>query len=526
MTEYRLVYDSGSKLLKCAIADEMSNLIAIESMEKEVLQSKDGFQREICPNYWDKIVELTKITIKNAKINPLKIKYITASSIRPSAVFTDDNNNALYIGAQFDLRGIDYAEEVGEEFEERTGNTFYESTGHSPSLLFLPARYRYFKEESEKKDIFHRITQYLPEESWILVKLGGEPHANISSAAESGLFDLRSKMWHPAWEDILDLPDYFLPWPVLSGEVIGNVSEEMHQLLGLSTDAKIVAGLPDTQSALLGCQYVENGAIGAVLGSTTPVQIITDQLYIEPNEQTWSGVFACKNLYNGYYLEANTGITGQILKWAANLFYGGEEKTLKDRFDRLDSAFMDYDRFELGASEEEINENLVFSFLGPAPLASSQTTITPGIFHFQSPGGVEDVCLNINAIVAAVFDNIQFAITRNIELISKFAKINNPTYAIVGGVTRNSVLVQRFADLLQNPVTTSKSFETSIQGLLVLCDVAAKKISSIEDLKLRNHSFPSLRTVKPRELMKQKILTRYKTWQNLFEQYRGRQLQN
>ena len=520
MTEYRMVYDSGSKLMKCAIADEMSNLIALESMERETFQSEDGFQREWNPrNYWDKIVELTKITIKKAKINPKEIKYITASSIRPSAVLTDGDNNALYIGAQFDLRGIDYADEVDDEFEERTGKTFYEITGHHPSLMFIPARYRYFKEESDKSDIFDRMTQYLPEDSWILVKFGGESHANLCSAAESGLFDLESKSWHPAWEDILNLPDYFLPWPVLPGEVIGTVSDEINEILGLSTETKLVAGIPDTQAALLGSQCVENGSIGAVLGSTTPVQIITDQLYLGPNEQTWSGLFACKNLCNCYYLEANTGITGQLLKWTANLFYGKEANTLKQRFQKLDHAFEEYDRFELNASAEEISNNLVFSLLGPAPLASSQTATTPGIFHFQNPGGVEEASLNTDAFVAAVFDNIQFAITKNIEFAKEFTKNNSPTYAVVGGITRNSVLIQRFADLLQNPVVTSKSFETSIQGMLVLCDVAAKQITSIDDLKRRNQTLQLLNTIEPRETMKQKMMTRYKTWQNLFDQY-------
>lgn len=520
MTDYRMVYDSGSKLLKCAIADEMAKIVAIESVEKEVIQSEDGFQREWNHrSYWDNLVKLTKRTIESSKINPQDIKFITASSIRPSVVFTDNENNALFIGAQFDLRGIDYAEDVDEEFEEITGKTFYQSTGHHPSLLFLPARYRYFKEE--KKDIFNKISQYLPEDSWILVKLGGEAHANVSSAAESGLFDLKTKFWHPAWEDILDFPDYFLPWPVLPGEIIGHVSEEISNVLGLSSETKLVAGLPDTHAALLGVQCLENGSIGAVLGSTTPVQIVTDQLHLGPDEKTWSGVFACKNLYEGYYLEANTGITGQLLKWAAKLFYENQSDGLKQSYKKLDKALEEYDRFEQRSTSEQINENIVFSLLGPAPLASSQTATTPGIFHFQSPGGVDEVSLNLNAFVAAVFDNIQFAITKNIEYTKEFTGISNSNHAIVGGITRNSILVQRFADLLQKQVITSTNFETSIQGLLVLCDVAAKRVSSIKDLKKRNESLQLLRIINPRESMNQKLTSRYQAWQNLFDQYVG-----
>jgi sugar (pentulose or hexulose) kinase len=521
MTEYRMVYDSGSKLLKCAIADEQDTIIALDSWEKELFQSADGFKREWNHRkYWDKIVELTKLTIKSAKIEPKDIKYITTSSIRPSCIFTDEDNNALFIGAQFDLRGIDYAEEIEEEFQERTGESFYQSTGRHPSLYFVPARYKAVQEELKKTNSFKTIAQYLPEDSWILVKFGGEIHANILSASESGFFDLKTKLWHPVWKDILDLPEYFLPWPVLPGEIIGTVSEEMQQKLGLSSEVKLVAGISDTQAALLGSQCVEIGSIGAVSGSTTPIQILTSHLYLDEKEQTWSGLFTCKKLFDYYYIETHTGITGQILKWAANLFYGKDEPDLKQRLQKLDQSFENYDQFEMEASPEKVGENSVFSLLGPVPLASSQMVNTPGMFRFQSPGGVDEVSLTIDAFVAAVFDNIQFAITRNFEILTKYAKISDPYYSIVGGITRNSVLVQRFADLLQKPVITSKSFESSIQGMLVLCDIAAKKISSIEDLKIRNEELQLLKTVKPRESMRQKLLTRYQTWQSLFEQYK------
>ena len=522
MTDYRMVYDSGSKLLKCAIADELGTVIALQSWEKEIIRSSDGFQREWNHKiYWDKLVELTKLTIQQAKIDAKAIKYITASSIRPSCVFADEDHNALYIGASFELKGIDYAEDIDEEFQRETGKTFYQSTGHNPSLLFVPARYKYFQEEAENEGETLSIAQYLPMDSWILMKLGGEAHANILSAAESGFFDLETKMWHPAWKNLLDLPDYFFPWPVLPGEIIGTVSEQWQEELGFDSETYLVAGMPDTQAALLGCQCVEIDSFGAVLGSTSPVQVNTDHVFIDPEEKTWTGLMACKNLFDHYYLEANTGITGQLLKWAANLFYARHAPDLKQRFQKLDEAFQRYDHFEVDASEEQIRESSVYSLLGPAPLASTQMGTTPGLFQFQSPGGVEEIHLDLDAFVAAVFDNIEFAVARNIEVLTEYLHITNPSYAILGGASRNRCLIQRFADLLQRDVTTSQNFESTIQGLLVLCDVAAKKIKSLEDLKQRNQNLSILKIFSPRESMKQKIRTRYQSWLKLYQQYKS-----
>jgi sugar (pentulose or hexulose) kinase len=521
MTEYRMVYDSGSKLVKCAIADEVGQIVAMQSWDPDVIESEDGFQREWdYRTYWDNIVALTKTTIESASISSQDIKYISSSSIRPSCVFADEENNAVYIGASFELRGIDYADELEDEFSEMTGKSIYESCGHFPSLLLPPARYKYFQEEIEEDDRITRITQYLPQDSWMLVKLGGEVHANIVSAGESGFFDLEMKLWHPAWEHILDLPKYFFPWPVLPGEIIGTVSKHYQEELGLGADTKLVAGLPDTQAALLGAGCVEHGNIGAILGTTTPVQMVSDQLLMSPTEETWSGLMAIKHIYDGYFIEANTGLTGQLLKWAAKLFFSHETSELTEQFEQLDDAYKRYDQYEQEVSSEEIRMDSVYSFLGPSPLASTQMGITPGLFHFQSPGGVQEITTPRDSFITAIFDNIQFAISRNIDILKEKMPSTEHSISIMGGVTRNPVILQRFADLHNTTVTSSTRFETTIQGLLALCDVAAENVQSIEDLKTRYREQHLFRKFKPRTSMTKTLTTKYRTWQRLFKQYR------
>ncbi|MBD3194254.1 MAG: hypothetical protein GF317_04310 [Candidatus Lokiarchaeota archaeon] len=520
MTKYSMVYDSGSKLLKCAIADEMGTIISHHSIEPEVIASEDGFQREWnYRNYWDNLIKLTKKTIKSSEINPKNIKYITASSIRPSCVFADENNNAVYIGASFELRGIDYAEEIEDEFYEVTGKSLYHSCGHFPSLLLVPSRLKYFQEENSNDDRINSITQYIPQESWILTKFGGEVHTNYLSAGESGFFDLEKKIWHPEWNNILDLPDYFFPWPVLPGEIIGIVDEKWQEELGLSSETKLVAGLPDTQAALLGCESIYLNSVTAVLGTTTPVQAITEELIIPSEEKTWSGLMMIKNLCDNYYIEANTGMTGQILKWASNLFYSESNTTLKQRFQKLDTAYKNYDQYELKTEISDIQGSRVYSLLGPAVLSNTQMGMAPGIFNFESPGGVEEIKTSKEAFVAAVFDNIQFAVSRNIEIASELSKKNDPKISIVGGVTRNPVLVQRFSDYFQKQITTSSHYETSIQGMLVLCDIADGKIRNIKDLQERNKNLGLLNEIDPRPSMKKKIYVRYKSWLKLFNDY-------
>ena len=305
----------------------------------------------------------------------------------------------------------------------------------------------------------------------------------------------------------------------MPGEIIGTVSEVYEKSLGLSSETQLVAGISDTQAAMLGCQCTELGSIGAVLGTTSPVQTISLKPNFDPHEKIWNGLFACKNLFDYYYLETSTGITGQLLKWAANLFFADKGLALRQQFQELDKAYYEYDCFELQSSKDLIDKSCIYSLLGPSPLASTQMATTSGLFYFQSPGGVEEIEAKRNAFITAVFDNIQFAVTRNIEFLVDFAKIKNPNYSIVGGITRNSTLVQRFADLLQIPIISSTNDEVSIQGLLILCEVAAGKIKSMKELKSRNETLQLLKKTEPREAMKQKLLNRYNNWIKIFQQF-------
>lgn len=513
----RLVYDISSKTIKCAIANEENQIIAIKTFIPTVIQSEDGFQRSYNHNtYWNKIIELTKSTINSVKIDPRDIRYITASSIRPSCVFIDEKNDPIYIGANFDIRGFDFAEEIEELFEDAAGKSFYQATGHFPIFLFPPTRYKWFRENADTIERANEITQYLPMESWILMKFGAESHASYSSAVESGFFDLEEKFWHPAWDDILDLPDHFFPWPVQSGEIVGDVSENIQQELGLNSETELVAGLPDTQASLLGAGFIDVDLTTAVMGSTTPVQRIIDKFKINNEMNTWTTFISCKNLCENYILEANTGITGQILVWAANLFAKSNKNSLKDRFSELDRLFEKYDDLEETITIENIIEKSVFASLGPSALSSTKMSISPGIFQFNSPGGMEEINISLFSLIGSIFDNIQFAVTENINILDRIVEHSSKKYALLGGITRNQRFCQRFSDLLNSPVSISKNPESTIGGLLTLCEVAAGKIKSKSDLYNSLELKNQIKEFTPRQNRLEKMELKYNNWKKIF----------
>ncbi|MHA1200041.1 MAG: FGGY family carbohydrate kinase [Candidatus Heimdallarchaeaceae archaeon] len=514
---YRMVFDAGSKALKCAIADENSKILAIESFLPEVIQSEDGFGRNWeHTKYWDNLLNLAKKTIKVSKINSEEIKYITSSIIRPSCVFTEEDFEPLYIGSSFDVQGIDYGDEIDERLEELTGKDLYQHSGHFPNFLMIPSRLEFLNNNPEKID-YKKISHYVPLDSWILVKFGGEFHTNYTSAFESGFFSVKEKMWLDEWHSIFNIEDEFFPPPVFSGEVIGNVSSEIQEQLNLNSEVELVAGIPDTQAALLASNSITPGCISVVLGSTTPVQAVTESLCIDEEERTWTTGIHVKNLCDNYIVEANTGLTGQVVKWAAHLFDTKMKTEFLEptpkQYNNLNDKLQNFDEFEQNESEENIVSHSVYANLGPSTLRSSDRAA--GEFYFPSPGGVEEFFIHQNQLVGAVFDNIMYAVSRNIDLAREVAKFDEFSLTILGGLSRYKILSQRFSDLYSQPIQYLRNYEASIEGLLVLCDIASGKVNNMSDYQQRITSKENLMSLDPRSSMTTKLEEKYKKWMSI-----------
>ena len=514
--EYRIVFDAGSMNLKCAIADENNSIIALESIKPQVIHAEDGFGRSWeASNYWKKLLQLAEKTIKRAEIDSQTIRYLTTSTIRPSCVFTDEGYNPLYIGSSFDILGIHYGEEIEEQFVELSGEEMYPTTGHFPIFLMPPSRLEWFRNNPEAIDN-KSIAHYIPLDSWILVKFGGEFHTNYTKAMESGFFDIRSKLWHDEWYTIFDIDDSFFPYPVQSGEIIGNISKSIAEKLNLSSDLELVAGLTDTQAALLASNSIKPGDISVVLGSTTPVQAVADKFHISEKERVWATGISIKNLCDNYVVESNAGITGQVVKWAAHLFSSKGSKKFSEpsskQYEILGEKYLEFDSYEKKESLEVVSSQGVYANLGPSTLEAASTERAGGEFYFPSPGGVDEFYINQNQLVGAVFDNIMFAVSRNIEIAKEIAHIDNFSLSILGGLSRYNLLVQRTADLHNVPTKYLTNHEASIKGILLLCDVASGEIKNNSDLKRRLEETNELNQMEPRLSMNVKLQEKYKKW--------------
>ena len=119
---------------------------------------------------------------------------------------------------------------------------------------------------------------------------------------------------------------------------------------------------------------------------------------------------------------------------------------------------------------------------------------------------------NQNQFIGAVFDNIMFAVSKNVEYCRKIAQLDDYSLSISGGTSRFDLLCQRTSDLLNKSLTLMKTPEASIYGLLHLCDIANGKIRNMNDLSDQTFKSDRMQKIEPRFSMTKKLQLKYEKW--------------
>ena len=206
--------------------------------------------------FWDIICRLIRESIKKADISPVDIIAVSSASQRQGVVFLDKKGHELYAAPNTDLRAI----MEGFAIDGECGDEVYRITGHKPSLLFTPARLKWF--QANYRRIYEKIATALSIGDWITYRLSGERVAEVSCVADLGLVDIHEVKWSDTLGERLQLSREVCPMIVTAGTRVGWITSEAVRKTGLSAGTVVVAGGADTQCGLLGMGVKDKGEVG------------------------------------------------------------------------------------------------------------------------------------------------------------------------------------------------------------------------------------------------------------------------
>ena len=282
--------DLGTSAVKLLLMEENGKIERVVSKEYPLFFPKAGWSEQNPEDWYDKTIEGLGDLLDG--IDKSKVAGISFGGQMHGLVTLDEKDQVIRPAILWNdgrsTKETDYLNEVvgKDKLSNYTANIAF--TGFTaPKILWM---------KENEPELFSRIQKIMLPKDYVAYRLSGSFCTDYSDASGMLLLDVAKKQWSKEMMDICGVTENQLPKLYESYEVVGNLKEEIGNILGLSTDVKIIAGAGDNAAAAIGTGTVVDGACNLSLGTSGTLFISSDQFKVDPN----NGLHAfCHS--NGHY---------------------------------------------------------------------------------------------------------------------------------------------------------------------------------------------------------------------------------
>lgn len=431
--KYVLSFDVGTSSTKGILIDHRGNVRAFTSVSYSIFTPHPGWVEQDPLDYWNAITRGSRNLLQESGAAAEEIAGIVFTTQAMGVIPMTKDGSTLYRNITWvDGRAEEQAERLMRKFGGK--NAFktivgVEVTGKDvlPKLMWLKQTHPEIYKETDK--IFDVNT-------FLKFKATGNKKFEWSGAC-SYAFDLKKKDWVRIFFKLGGIDLNKLPELMRSVDVIGGLTKEAAEEMGLSEGTPVFGGCDDTQSAAVGSGATEEG-----------------EAHIYTGTSAWLGVTTAKDhgFKNGAFtlqsadpkMNLVVGITesaGANIEWFVQNFYGEEGLTADEMFRKFEK---DIEKTPPGA------DHLVFTpwFLGErCPVSTTTTRGT--VFNL----GLEHSKAHFSR---AMCEGIGYNLRWSIENFEKSFKFRIRTIRIIGGGSVNDNWMQVLADITGREIMTTQ----------------------------------------------------------------------
>ncbi|WP_172295313.1 FGGY family carbohydrate kinase [Pseudoruegeria sp. HB172150] len=308
-------------------------------------------------------------------------------------------------------------------------------------------------------DVFSGADHILDVKDWLLLRATGTVTTTADSANLTWLMDTRRgrEGWSPKLAHHLGLTLDKLPKIVDGTEVVGGLTREAAEGLGLRADIPVVAGGGDVTATAIGSGAVADGALHLCLSTSSWVSGFYDRrvLNIFASYATVTSAIGHRPL-----LIATQESAGSALAWLARMQGAGTD-------DAALSAY--YDRIGNYAADDPF----FLPWLAGERSPMDEERLRGAFYGLNLRHGPE-------ALKRAALEGVACNIRWAYDLVAKErgTRTDGPIPA-VGGAAANPQLAQALADVLNRPISVG---ETALAGMRGAAAIAAPTLGWAGDV--------------------------------------------
>lgn len=436
---YYLGIDLGTSGCKLLLVREDGEILNTVTKEYPLSFPQPGWSEQRAEVWWDAVVAGVPELLRGfdasqvvgigtgGQMHGLVALDKADNVIRPAILWNDGRTS----------QEVDYLNGVigKQTLSARTANIAFAGFT-APKILWMR------KNEPEN---FEKIAKIMLPKDYLTYKLTGIHACDYSDASGMLLLDVEHKCWSQEMLEICGISTAQMPQLFESYDVVGTLTKEAAETLGLPETVKVVAGAGDNAAAAVGTGTVGAGGCNLSLGTSGTLFISSDRFGVDPN----NALHAFAHADGGYHLMGCMLSAASCNKWLC-------EDILKTG---------DYAAEQADITEEKLGENHVF-FL--PYLMGERSPINDTNARGTFTGMTMDT--SRSELVQAVLEGVAFAIRDSFE-VAKSLGIDIPRSNICGGGAKSPLWRKIFANVLGIPLDMVKTEQGPGYGAAMLAMV-------------------------------------------------------
>lgn len=325
MNKYLLAIDAGTGSIRSIIFDTNFNQIAIASEEwthKEDSRYEGAIDFDI-ENNTELLFKTIKDVISTSKINPKDILAISTSSMREAFVLYDENGQEIWAVSNVDSRAIHEVQQL-KNISDTMEKEVYNLSGQTFALGAIP---RLMWVKNNLPEIYSKTYAITMLNDWITYKLTGVFSVEPSNGSTTGIINTSSRSWDDEIIEKCNLKKGIYPTVLESGSIISNISNEISEKTGLSTECIVAVGGGDVQIGCVGVGVVEENEAALFGGSFWQLEYNTSSPSLSQDMKIRVNCHATRDLWQQELIAFYPGL---VLRWFRDSFCKYEVEKAKN----------------------------------------------------------------------------------------------------------------------------------------------------------------------------------------------------
>ncbi|WP_394758402.1 glycerol kinase GlpK [Flavobacterium sp.] len=459
MLKYILSLDQGTTSSRSILFDKNGNVIATAQKEFDQIFPQPAWVEHNPMEIWETQVATIHEVIKSANISVLEIAAIGITNQRETTVIWDKNTGEPIYNAIVwqDRRTASFCDELNAKGVDKT---IQQKTGLVVDAYFSGTKVRWILDNvaGAREKAANGELCFGTIDTWLLWKLtNGKVHAtDVSNASRTMLCNISNCEWDNELLEILNVPSSILPKICSSSEVYGYTN-----ILDEKTEIPISGIVGDQQAALFGQLCTQPGMVKNTYGTGCFMLMNTGEKMIPSYNNLLTTVAWRIKGKTHYALEGSVFIAGAVVQW------------LRDGLGIIKSS----DEIESLAQKVETTDGVyvvpAFAGLGaPHWNQHARGTIT-GLTRGS----------NSSHIARAALESIAYQTMDVLKAMEADSGISIKVLRVDGGATKNNLLMQFQANVLDTKVIRPVVTEITALGAAYLAGLAVGFWKSVDEIQ-------------------------------------------